>query len=298
MAGTDASPARTVTLSDLVRVVVHLRWYWLGGAIAGLVLGVAAGLLMTPVYRATVVVMPTAGAGIGKSAVAGLLSRFGDFGLGSSDGAERDEALAVLRSRQFVQDFIADEKLMPVLFADQWDAKASAWRAADPARVPTMWDGWLRFDREVRTILEDRDRGLVTIRVEWRDPELAASWANGMVARANAQLRQRKLQQIKASLDFLEAELAKTSLVELRSAISDVMEAQINDRMLAMSRPEYAFRVVDPAVPPDTDQPEQPKKLLLAALGLAAGGIIGFMAGLLRAYRRADTVPAPARHPN
>lgn len=219
--------------------------------------------------------------------MAGLLSRFGgDLGIDGAGGQERDEALAVLKSRQFVQQFIADGNLLPVLFAERWDAGAKTWREADPERIPSAWDGWMRFDRQVRTILEDRDRALVTIRIEWYDPELAAGWANELVARANQELRTRRLQQIAARLEFLQAELGRTQLVELRAAISKVMEAQINERMLANSRPEYAFRVIDPAVPPDRDQPERPKRLLLAVLGLVGGALAGLLAAILVRYAR------------
>ncbi len=278
---------RVVTLGDIVRLVAGLRAWWLGGAVVGLAIALATGFLMRPVYRAAVVVMPATGKDLGGGAVAGLLSRFGgDLGIDGAGGQERDEALAVLKSRQFVQQFIADENLLPVLFAERWDAEAKAWRDTDPDRVPSAWDGWMRFDRQVRTILEDRDRALVTIRIEWYDPALAARWANELVARANRELRTRRLQQIEARLQFLQAELGRTQLVELRNAISKVMEAQINERMLANSRPEYAFRVIDPAVAPDVDQPERPKRLLLAVLGLVGGALAGLLAALLFRYAR------------
>jgi uncharacterized protein involved in exopolysaccharide biosynthesis len=134
----------------------------------------------------------------------------------------------------------------------------------------------------------------VTIRVEWFDPELAARWANLMVARANEDLRARKLRQLESSLEFLQSELRKAQLVELRTAISQVMESQINERMLANVRPEYAFRVIDPAVAADVDQPERPKKLLLAAVGLAAGTLLGLVVGLVVAYVRRHPGPVPA----
>ena len=112
---------RVVTLGDIVRLVAGLRAWWLGGAVVGLAIALATGFLMRPVYRAAVVVMPATGKDLGGGAVAGLLSRFGgDLGIDGAGGQERDEALAVLKSRQFVQQFIADENLLPVLFAERW----------------------------------------------------------------------------------------------------------------------------------------------------------------------------------
>ena len=296
MTTTVADPGlRVVTLVDIARVLGRLKGYWLGGAVLGLAVALAIGFLMRPVYRATVVVMPVSGQEIGNSAVAGLLSQFGGAGgLGLGDNSQRDEALAVLKSRQFAQQLISDEKLLPVFFADRWDAASGKWSETDPERIPTDWDAWLYFDRTVRTVLEDQDRGLVTIRVEWFDPAQAARWANLMVARVNEDLRVRKLRQLESSLAFLQAELSRTQLVELRTAIGQVMESQINERMLANVRSEYAFRVIDPAVAADIDQPERPKKLLLAALGLSAGALLGLVAGLAVAYARRNPGRVPA----
>lgn len=286
---------RVVTLADIFGVVGQLKVYWIGGALLGLAVALAIGFLMRPVYRATAVLMPVASKELGSGAVAGLLSRLGgDGGLGLGDSSQRDEALAVLKSRQFAEQLITDEKLLPLFFPDQWDAASGKWSETDPSRIPSDWDAWIYFDRNIRTVLEDQDRGLVTIRVEWSDPVQAARWANLMVARANEDLRARKLSQLESSLEFLQSELRNAQLVELRAAISQVMESQINERMLANVRPEYAFRIIDPAVAPDVDQPERPKKLLLAAVGLTAGALFGLVVGLVVAYARRHTGPVPA----
>ena len=286
---------RVVTLADIVGVVGQLKAYWISGALLGLAAALAVGFLMRPVYRATAVLMPVASKELGGGAVAGLLSRLGgDGGLGLGDSSQRDEALAVLKSRQFAEQLITDEKLLPVFFPDQWDAASGKWSETDPKRIPSDWDAWIYFDRNIRTVLEDKDRGLVTIRVEWSDPVQAARWANLMVARANEDLRARKLRQLESSLEFLQSELRNAQLVELRAAISQVMESQINERMLANVRPEYAFRIIDPAVAPDVDQPERPKKLLLAAVGLTGGAMLGLVVGLVVAYSRRQSGVLPA----
>jgi len=291
MTSAATDPGLTViTLADIVGAVGQLKAYWIGGALLGLAVALAVGFLMRPVYRASAVLMPVASQELGSGAVAGLLSRLGGgAGLGLGDNSQRDEALAVLKSRQFAEQLIADEKLLPVFFPDKWDAASGTWSEMDPKRIPSAWDAWIYFDRNVRTVLEDQDRGLVTIRVEWSDPVEAARWANLMVARANEDLRARKLRQLESSLEFLQSELRNAQLVELRAAISQVMESQINERMLANVRPEYAFRIIDPAVAADVDQPERPKKLLLAAVGLSAGAMFGLVVGLAVAYARRHT---------
>ena len=276
---------RTVTLADVIAVVAGLRWYWLGGALLGLAVALAVALLATPSYRASVTVMPVTDPRQAAGALPGLLARFGGgAGLGLADQTGRDEAVAVLSSRQFTDELIAAEGLLPVLFAEHWDPVARHWREMPVDAVPTASDAWLLFDREIRTLREDRDRGLITVDIDWRDPVLAARWANLLIERANEVLRQRKLAQLDASLAQLEDELRRAELVELRQAIASVIQSQVNERMLARTRREYAFRVIDPAQPPDPDQPRWPRVPFLAALGLSLGAVLGGIAGLLRRY--------------
>lgn len=286
-------PPRTVTLGDLAGIVGDLRWFWLGGAAIGLAIAVAASVMMRPTYRASITVMPVADSRQIAGAIPGLLARFGGgASLGLGDQSSRDESIAVLKSRQFTQQLIADEVLLPVLFADQWDAKEQRWREMPPERIPTSWDGWQYFDRKIRNIREDRDRGLITIDIEWADPGLAARWANLLVERANEELRQRRLEQLEKSLAMLGEELQSAQLVELRQAIASVIESQVNERMLAKTRREFAFRVIDPAQPPDADQPESPRPWFYAAIGMTLGALGGLAWGLLRRYAAGHRPPS------
>jgi uncharacterized protein involved in exopolysaccharide biosynthesis len=60
----------------------------------------------------------------------------------------------------------------------------------------------------------------------------------------------------------------------MREAIPRLMEAQIKQRMLANVLHEYAFRVVDSAMPPDKADRIRPNKPLLVAAGVFGGGAI------------------------
>ena len=55
-------------------------------------------------------------------------------------------------------------------------------------------------------------------------------------------------------VEYLNQELEKTNVAELRQAIYRLIEAQIKQKTLARLRDEYVFRVLDPAAPPDSDE--------------------------------------------
>jgi uncharacterized protein involved in exopolysaccharide biosynthesis len=187
-----------------------------------------------------------------------------DFG---SSGTNVEESLAVLRSREFTEAFIREENLLPVLFGGRQFG----------GKDPTLARAYRYFDGEIRAIGRDTRSGLITVQIEWRDPVLAASWANALVARLNAEMRARAIAKTNAAVGFLEKELAATTIVDTRAAISRLMEAQINQRMLANVTQEYALRVVDRAIPPDEDDPVRPRRLFLAVISGAVGLLLAVL---------------------
>lgn len=210
--------------------------------------GVVFVITATPVYRAEVLLAPNqSGQRSGVSGGLGGLSGLASVA-GLSIGAPRDavQSVATLQSLIFVEGFIEEHDLLPVLFASDWDKESSSWRG-NPDEWPTLADGVNFFAADVRDVDEDLDTGLVTLSIEWTDPVIAAEWANQLVIRVNDVLQARDLDNSERRLEYLSDALQEANLVGLRNAIVNVIEEQIQTRMLAQSEEEYAFRVIDPA---------------------------------------------------
>jgi uncharacterized protein involved in exopolysaccharide biosynthesis len=262
-------------LRELLVQLVAARW-WV--ALSLLVCTSAFGafaFLSTPIFRASVVLIPATadrnslsgslGSVLGQAG--GIVSLLG-VGTGSAD-ASTEEALAVLRSREFTEKFIADGELMPKFFPQRWDSERKAWKTSK--KIPTLAKGVKYFDDRIRSIDQDKKTGLVVLQIDWRNRYEASEWANGLVKQLNSEMQARAITKADASLTFLEKELTTTAVLETREAINRLIEAQIKQRMIAHVTSEFAFRVVDKAMPPDEDDPVKPKKPLLLALGFFAG---------------------------
>jgi uncharacterized protein involved in exopolysaccharide biosynthesis len=252
-----------------------------------LLLGVLAGILafvLPPTYRAETVL--TLADDEARGLDLGGLGSIGDLagvvGLSMGSGSQRDEFVALLGSRSFTEDFIREQNLLPVLFHKKWDAQNKRWRTDDPSEIPTLFDGYRMFDRKVRTIIESKATGLVTLRIEWTDRDAAASWANLLIDKLNERARRRAIDDASKSLEFLKRELLRTDMVELRQSINRLIESQMSKAMLASVRQDYAFRVLDPALPPDSDAYVKPRRALMIALGLFLGCMLGTGFVLLR----------------
>jgi uncharacterized protein involved in exopolysaccharide biosynthesis len=244
----------------------------------------AAAIFMTPIYRAEVVLVPTNEQSSGKlgSAVGQLGGGFAalaGLNFGATD-QETEEALTVLKSREFTEAFIKDRNLMPVLFYGLWDAKNQQWKG-DKKKWPTLARASKFFDKNVRNITHEKMTGLVRMTIEWKDPRMAADWANSLVERLNEEMRARAVARANASVQYLEQELAKTATVETRQAIGRLMEQQIDNKMFANVTTEFTFRVADRALPPDPRDKVRPQRLLLLVLGVTLGLLFGAFAVLL-----------------
>ncbi len=259
-----------ISLLDVVEVFWRRRLFMGGMIILAFVLALTVAFVMTPVYRATVIMASVDANQTGSSlGDLGGLAALAGFPL--NDSAKSEEAIAKLISQSFSRTFIVDQHLMPVLFASLWDVAKQEWGVSDPKDIPTIAGGFALFDGSIRSVVRDGETGLLALHIDWIDPELAASWANRMVDMINLNLKEQAISEAQRSIEYLNDALTKTDVVEARAAIYRLMETQINNIMLANVREEFAFKVIDPAIAPEDDDFIKPNRLLLVVLGLAAG---------------------------
>jgi uncharacterized protein involved in exopolysaccharide biosynthesis len=276
-------------------------------------LGTVLSLVMTPSYRATVLVAhatDTQEAGGSLAALAGGLgglSGLADLaGLNLGGSQDLNQTLALLSSRQFIDAFLVEQNVLPALYEDQWDsagqrwreggggvsslrARLSAWIAnltgdrgvavrSDRSAGPSMWYAYGDFTRLLR-VEKDRQTSLVTISIDWKDPRIAANWANALVQRLNRHIRDRVILEANRNLGYLDEQVKAVNSIELQQVMYRLVEREQRKAMLASVNEEYALRVLDPAAVPEQRRSPQRTLMVLASalLGLfvGAGVVIG-----------------------
>jgi len=266
------------------------RWWWIAlSVVVFAALFYTLAHVLTPIYRASILLIPAKsdsgmdsglGGALGGGGLGAAASLVG-INLGGNDSLTQ-EALAVLKSREFTDKFISDLHLMPVLYAKLWDPQTGRWKPNLP-HEPTPARAYRYFDKSIRTVVIEKKTGLITVTVDWKDRVAAANWANELILRLNQEMRQRETARADASVGYLEKEFESTTAVATREAIGRLIEGQVKQRMLAVVTPEFAFRVIDHAVAPDKDDVHFPNKLIMYILGLFMGVVFGVLLVLGRA---------------
>lgn len=276
--------ADEITLRDLWRALAKHRRLILAVTMGAAIVAGGASLLMQDIYRGEVLLAP-AQSDDGKAGIANALGGMSGLaslaGISLSPGSNVDEGLAVLKSRDFLWKFVQDKRLMPILFESEWDEQQKKWKENDPKKQPGQMDVYRLFNEGgVLKIETDKKTRLVTVSVEWKDPALAADWANALVEQLNQYLAQQAVARIKINLKYLNEELTRTGIEELRKTLFDLIANEQKQAMLANSQKDYAFKVLDPAVQPD--KKIRPRRLLIACLSGFAGGILTILLVLFK----------------
>lgn len=276
------NPSR-ISLSGVMVYFWRSRYWIVVSAILGLAAGIAIDLVSTRIFHAETLISAAQQDRSGP-VLGGLASQIGSFaslaGI-SLNGSNtlRTEALAVLSSRGFVGTFIQRHNLMPILYSKIWDPSTKGWTVSDPEKIPTLSRAVLYFTTRVMAIQEDRKTGLISVSVDWKDPTIAANWANALVADLNSSFRNRALQESSQNIDYLNHILRKENVSDTeRQAIYALIEQQIATAMLANVRTDFAFKVLDFAVPPDEDRYVVPNLWVLIGSGIGSFIVVGLVA--------------------
>ncbi len=253
-------------------------------------------LIATDIYRAEVVLVPAEA----RQSASPLLSQLGGaaaligINVAPQGGGAVDNAIAVINSREFIGKFITEHSVLAPLFAGTWDRATGAgfdddifdaatgqWQLENGA--PTELVAFRKF-RQILNVSRNAESGIITVSIEWHDPELAALWANQIVSDINRDFKSADVKEANDAIRYLREQLNQTQLVEMQRVFYQLIESQTRITMLADVREEYVLRVIDPAVVPDIKvAPRRGLILIISVIaGVMAGLIIIFLKNVIR----------------
>jgi uncharacterized protein involved in exopolysaccharide biosynthesis len=278
----DQAEYADISLVAFSRLVRRYKYLVVGTFLTSILISTLVALLSTPLYSSSILVTAVGGAPAMGSNLTRLLRGFGGGAMaGGSSMNSREVSLSALQSPYFTRAFIDENNLLPILFDDLWDEENKEWDVSDPEDIPTLTEGYEMFSDEVLEVLEQERSGLVDVKILWKDPVVAANWANSLVATTNARLRAKSIKDAELAITYLNEELAKTNAVELQQSLYFLVESEIQKGTMAKVQKEYAFKVLSPAVPADLDKFEEPNRTFIISIGFVLGLFGGVFIAIL-----------------
>ena len=255
-------------------------------------------------YKAMALLAPAKSDGGGLSGALGQmggLASLAGISLGGGESSEGQIAQEIMKSWSYIEGFIDDNDLAVELAAAQgwskgsnelqindsvYDTQNKQWLVENEAGVtgpPTSWSLFQAFSERL-AVSEDKKSGLVSVSIEYYSPLIAKQWVDMYVESINRFMQQRQVDKVTRNIAYLQEQIGKTSIAEMREVFYTIIEEQTKSKMLAEASPDYAFVAVGPSMVPE--QKSQPKRAMICILGTLLGGMLSVLLVLVMHYAR------------
>ncbi len=293
-----------VDLRELFNVLWagRLKIIWITVVFA--VVSVFYALSIPDQYKATALLAPAQSDNADLSGTLGQLGGLASIAgvsMGKSNTSEEQIAQEIMKSWSFIESFIVDSNLAIGLYAATgWNKETNEleidegiynpennqWLIKNESGVkgpPSSWALFESFSGRLQ-VSEDKKSGLVSVSIEYYSPFIAKQWLDMYVAAINAHMQQRQMVKVTNNINYLQAQIEKTSIAEMREVFYTIIEEQTKNKMLAEATPEYVFVTVSPSMVPE--KKSQPKRALICIVGTLLGGMLSVLLVLLIHYAR------------
>tara|TARA_B110000008_G_scaffold83283_1_gene85086 strand:+ start:1252 stop:2187 length:936 start_codon:yes stop_codon:yes gene_type:complete len=256
-------------------------------------------------YKASALLAPAQQQSGGLSGALGQLGGLASLAgvsIGGGESSEAQVAQEIMKSWSFIEGFIADNDLAVEVYAaegwsresnqlkfdnDVYAVKTNTWSVENDniGRLgpPTSWQLFEKFS-EMLVVSEDKKSGLISISIEYYSPQIAKQWLDLYISSINKHMQARQVVKVSNNIEYLEAQIEKTSITEMQEVFYTIIEEQIKSQMLAEASPDYAFVAVSPSMVPE--EKSQPKRALICILGTLLGGVLSVLTVLVLHFAR------------
>ncbi|QFQ78777.1 Wzz/FepE/Etk N-terminal domain-containing protein [Vibrio harveyi] len=284
-----------IDLRELFKAIWKGKWIILATTFVFAIGSVVYALSLPNIYKADVLLAPTEssnGGGLSQMASQlGGLAALAGVNFGGEESSQTELAVQVMKSRQFVNDFIEKHDLLvPLIAAKNWDLsqnkliidseiyndKVNKWLRKPVGlrgSTPTPQEAYDVFRNKILNISQDKESGLYILSVSHYSPYIAQQWAEWLVDDINQVMRKRAIDDATQNLNYLHSQLNKTSIADMQSAFYNLVEEQTKSLMLAEVQDEFVFKTIDPAVVPEVKS--APNRAFLCILATLIGSVIG-----------------------
>lgn len=152
--------------------------------------------------------------------------------------------------------------------------------------IPSSQESFERFKKKHFTITEDVSTGFITLSVKHQSPNIAKKWLETVVEEINTFYRQKDKSKSEETIVYLNEQMLKTSLREIKEVIAELLQGEIQKLALIEVNEDYVFEYIYP--PAAMEEKSEPSRALIITLFAFLGFVIGVIFILIRHYYFAE----------
>ena len=228
----------------------------------------------------------------------GLSSMIG-LNLFGETNSSASEIIELIQSREFVKRLIRFEDVLPSLLAiesydssskkltfdsDVYDSITKKWVRNVNQNQPSK-PSYLEAHRAYSEMLDvsvDKVSGLISLKFEHVSPIFAQKILSLIIREANNFNREMDIKNTNLALSHFEKELSKTSLLEMKESINQLIETQLETRMMASIYDDYILVSIEPPFVPD--RRSKPSRSFIVIFSTLIGGLMSLLYVVIRHY--------------
>ena len=229
------------------------------------------------IYQSTATVIPknldsTSNVGSGLSSITAIAN----IDIGNQGKSMMDEYITYIESRDFFAYLIEKQNLLPYMHAIKLYDPISKTLVIDNSKYldeedillveTTFEDSYKLFHEKYLTINKNVSNNFIKISFHHESPKFAKEVLEAIIFDADSFFRERAIVEFETYIEFLNDQLSKTNLLDLKQNINSLLSSQIESLMLAQSPNYYVINVLDK--PNLADKKILPYKVCLLLLQL------------------------------
>lgn len=270
------------------------KWVVVGATFLLAVIGAAYSFTLPDIYRSTGVYAP-----VPKKNSGGMVGDFGGIaaiagiGFGGNKSNDIDQAMLLITSWPFLESVIDKYDLKPLIVAvkgwdsendkliwneDLYDPVNRSWLYSAESKLGTFEPSSSESYNALKSRIsldKDSKTSLITLSIEYFSPEISALWLRLIIDEINTYFQERDISEARESIEYLEKQISKTSISEMKSVFYSMVETQTKTLMLAEVRSQYLLHTV--IEPKPAENKSKPRRFFLILLSAFFGFCMSFI---------------------
>lgn len=293
-----------INLREIFFVLVQGKWIITYVTAFLVTIGIIYSFLLPNIYQSEALLAPVDES---SSLIGGALSQYsglaGLAGISLPDGDTGNnskKAIELIGSLNFFEKYLMPKIFLPDLMAVEfWDDKnntiiyddsifqktSNTWvrNFSYPQKlIPSAQESFEVFKDDHLNVTENNKTGYVVVSIKHQSPLIAKQWVQTIVEEVNSFYRQKDKESSEMAVIYLNKQIAKTTLTEVRQVTASLLEKEIQKLTLVEANKDYVFEYVYP--PSVMEKKSEPIRPLIVILSFIIGAFLGMIIVLFRHY--------------